>query len=102
MINTRGLDRAKVLKALYDHAKRQGLGILQYTPGPLTIEEAEKLLEERDRFDYVGGRVLKVDLKNPDCFCEALYDRDNGRGAARNAIASIIYSRPENGGPGEL
>ena len=37
-------------------------------------------------FDYLYGRVLKVDLKGDDGFEEWLYDRDNGEGAAQQSL----------------
>lgn len=40
---------------------------------------------ERIYFDYLQGRVMKVDLAG-DELDPRLYDRDNGEGAARRAI----------------
>lgn len=51
--------------------------------------EAAKILETTNDFDYLEGRVLKVNLSNDDGFEEWLYDRDNGNGAAQRAIDSI-------------
>ena len=80
-------DKAAVLMALYDNAQAQGLGALHYKPEPMTRDEAAKLLEENARqyFDYVRGRVMKVDLSG-DTLSTRLYDRDNGEGAARRAL----------------
>lgn len=86
-ISLTGLSKAKVLMALYDRAKPQGLGML-YTPDPMTEDEAKKLLEQTTYFDYVQGRVMKVELSG-DSLDPVLYDRDNGIGAARSAIASL-------------
>lgn len=89
MINIKGLNKAKVLKALYDNSHEQGLGFLQAVPkGFVTVEHCEELLKEQTYFDYMYGRVLKVDLSD-DEFDEWLYDRDCGRGAAERAINSI-------------
>lgn len=52
-------------------------------------EEAEELLRMGTYFDYLKGRVMKVDLSNDDCFEEWLYDRDNGNGAAQRAINQL-------------
>ena len=41
MVNIEGLDRSKVLQALYRYALPQGMGFLHYTPEPMTDEEAE-------------------------------------------------------------
>ena len=86
-MNIKGIDKAAVLAALYNHAKTQGLGILHYQPGDMSLEEARDLLKTQSYFDYIKGRVLKVDLSR-DELDERLYDRDNGRGAAAAAIVS--------------
>lgn len=81
-------DKADVLIALYEFARVQGLGFLQARSDPLTKEQANELLKEGDYFDYVYGRVMKVHI-NGDQLWPALYDRDNGQGAAAAAIATI-------------
>jgi hypothetical protein len=40
------------------------------------------------RFDYLFGRVMKVNL-NGNSFEERLYDRDNGPGAAQDAVERV-------------
>ena len=52
----------------------------------MTIEQAEELLQTTTYFDYLYGRVLKVNLSNEEGFEEWLYDRDNGIGAAQRAL----------------
>lgn len=85
------LDKAAVLAALYNSAKPQGMGILHYMPEDMTHEQAAALLASRNHpyFDYVQGRVMKVDLSG-DSLDTYLYDRDNGPGAARAALANIL------------
>lgn len=68
-----------------------GMGFMHYTPGPLSREDAERIWAEdvyplgRKYFDYVNGRVMKVDLCG-DELRVGLFDRDNGEGAARMAL----------------
>lgn len=88
MIDIKGLDKAEVLIALYEHARPQGLGFLHYTPEQMTRAEALAWLEKTERFDYLNGRVMKVDLSK-DAFEEWLYDRDNGDGAAAHAVREV-------------
>lgn len=92
MIDISSLDKADVLAALYNNAKVQGLGFLKAIPGDMPREQAVALVGERTPhalyFDYVHGRVLKVNLAG-DSFDPWLYDRDNGTGAAERAIASV-------------
>lgn len=88
-IDITGLSKPKVLVALFNSSKQQGLGFLNSQGAkPLTPEEAEGILKEQSYFDYLRGRVMKVDLKG-DSFDPWLYDRDNGSGAAERAISFI-------------
>ena len=90
MISIKGKSKAKVLKALYDHSHIQGLGFLQAVPDEtVTVEHCEELLKKETYFDYMYGKVLKVDLSK-DEFDERLYDRDCGKGAAQRAVDSVI------------
>ena len=86
MVHYNGLTKAEVLCALYNNAKCQGLGFLHYKAENMTIEEAEKLLRTTTDFDYLYGRVMKVNLSGDKGFEEWLYDRDNGKGAAQRAL----------------
>lgn len=84
MINIKGR-KAEVLAKLYNASHPQGMGFLHFRPESMTVAEAEKLLKEQTYFDYLRGRVMKVDLSK-DEFHPGLYDRDNGEGAAQRAI----------------
>lgn len=85
MININGLDKVEVLRALYNCAHPLGMGYLHYSKAPLTRQEAEGALKRSTYFDYLNGRVMKVNL-GADEFEELLYDRDNGEGAAESAL----------------
>ncbi|NBI10807.1 hypothetical protein D1641_12400 [Colidextribacter sp. OB.20] len=98
MVDIKGLDKARVLKALYDHSHVQGLGFMHAAEeGAVTVESCAKLLEKYTQYDYLHGRVLKVDLSG-DEFDERLYDRDCGEGAAQRAVDSV---RAEQEGSGD-
>lgn len=93
MVNIKGLDKARVLKALYDNSHVQGLGFMTAAEeGDVTVEDCAELLEKYTSFDYLYGRVLKVELSG-DEFDERLYDRDCGEGAAQRAVDSIRAER---------
>lgn len=79
-------DKAEVLAALYNNSHPQGLGFLQYNPEPMTIEQARELLKEGTYFDYLAGRVMKIDLKT-NIVRTWGYNRDNGSGAAEHCIS---------------
>lgn len=97
VIDIEGLDKSEVLHALYHRSHVQGLGILQAIP-EYTVEDARRDLDEQPGyyFDYLHGRVLKVDLFG-DSFDSRLYDRDCGEGAAEAAINEL---RRKNDSPG--
>lgn len=85
LISIKGLPKDKVLSALYNNAKPLGMGFAHYRPGPLTEAELKTLMEGRLYYDYVLGRVMKVDIEG-DQLDPRLYDRDNGRDAAELAL----------------
>lgn len=89
-INIAGLDKARVLIALYERARVQGMGFLSAKKEPMTEGEASALLKDAgdDRFDYLHGRVMKIRIVGVE-IDERLYDRDNGAGAAAAAIDAI-------------
>lgn len=88
MINIKGIDKAELLVELYDHSHQQGMGMLQ-PKKTLTIEDARKLLEQTTSFDYLYGKVMKIDLSSDEQFEERLYDRDNGYGMAQSVVDEI-------------
>ena len=54
----------------------------------MTEAEAQELLDSgQTYFDYLKGRVMKIDLSGDSELDPRLYDRDNGAGAAERAIA---------------
>jgi hypothetical protein len=77
-----------VLAALYNNSKPLGMGILHFDPKPMTESEAEALLSQQQYFDYLKGRVMKVDFEG-DTLDPRLYDRDNGQGAAERVVNSL-------------
>lgn len=83
------ISKAKVLAALYNNSQPLGMGFLHYDPTPMTEQEAEELLKQYTYFDYLKGRVMKIDLSE-DILRTWGYDRDNGQGAAQRALQSIL------------
>jgi len=86
-IDISSLDKAEVLAALYNASKPQGMGFLHYTPEPMTRDEAAEQLKLTTDFDYLRGRVMKVNIT--DNLDTMRYDRDNGQGAAERAISDL-------------
>jgi hypothetical protein len=90
MINISGLNKAKVLATLWNNSKMQGMSFLgNNRSNHMTEQDAIHFLAETKSFDYLNGRVMKIDLSG-DELDPRLYDRDNGEGAALRAIESIL------------
>jgi hypothetical protein len=103
-IDIKGIDKAELLAALYNHSRQMGMGFLQARDGDMTVDQARKEIETGDDssrmfgkngagnqhlyFDYLRGRPLKSDLSG-DTFRPWGYDRDNGQGAAARIIQSL-------------
>lgn len=89
MFDLTGKDKAEVLRRLYNAADVQGSGFIHARPGDMTLEQARKLLDSSTGyFDYVSGRVMKINLSG-DTLDTRLYDRDNGFGAAAQALQGM-------------
>jgi hypothetical protein len=87
-IDISGFDKAEVLAALYNASRPLGLGMLHYEPAPMTTAEAQKLLDEYTYFDYLKGRVMKVELGG-DSLDPWGYDRNNGQGAVQRVLSKL-------------
>ena len=88
-MNIAGLDKAAVLAALYNGSKQHSImGYLDKNgKKDITVLQARNYIEERADvfrgmyFDYLNGRVMKIDLSY-DEVNTAMYNRDNGDGSA--------------------
>lgn len=88
MINLKNKDKAEVLAKLYNASQPLGKGIFHFDSSDMTIEQARELLDSgRTYFDYLKGRVMKIDLSGDELDPRS-YDRDNGQGAAAAAIGN--------------
>ena len=95
MVDITGLDKAQVLAALFNASKQQGMGFCDPSGATsISVEDARLIVESGLRlglpldFDYLRGRVMKVDISK-DSFNPSLYDRDVGQGAASRAIDAL-------------
>jgi len=98
MVSIKGLNKAEVLSTLFNSSKIQGFnaqmvarGLMKY-PRPITKDEAQAILNEMGEnkyFDYLNGKVMKINLTSDEEFDEWGYDRDNGEGTAKFAIDTL-------------
>lgn len=84
-INISKMSKAIVLMALYNASKMQGNSFLGGDGSAMTEAEASERLKSQTSFDYLNGKVMKIELGG-DLLETWLYDRDNGDGAALKAI----------------
>ncbi len=91
-VRLNNVTREAALAALFNRAKPQGLGTLQYDKAHVMTEnEARFVLMNGDYVDYLEGRVIKVDFSNPYEIDTTLYDRDNGKDAGEAAVFFARY-----------
>lgn len=79
-------DKAEVLATLYNNSHPHGMGFFHYKADPMTIEQARELLNQTTYFDYLYGRVMKINLES-NIVNTWGYNRDNGKDAAERAIS---------------
>lgn len=94
-IDIKGVSKAKILAALWNASKQQGMGFIHNRGARgqhMTTEEAQAEIDSRVQlgsmriyFDYLHGRVMKVDLTS-DVLDTGGYDMDNGAHAAAHAL----------------
>ncbi len=96
-VNIKGIEKHKVIQALYNASKPQGMGFLHFTPEDLADEESKEEVEahtsdgrgqEKIYFDYLRGRIIKCEISTDEIDPWG-FDRDNGEGACERAIAPL-------------
>ena len=91
LVDIKGLPKEEVLRAFYNASRPQGLGMLHFVEGDMSIEEAKETLEKLSPhlyFDYLKGRVMKLDLTKDEIETRN-YDRDIGEGRGAEVIAKL-------------
>ena len=87
-INISKMNKCEVVAKLFNASKAQGMGFMHSgSMREMSLIEAEEHLDNAGDgyFDYLNGRVMKVNVSG-DELNPRLYDRDNGEGAAARAL----------------
>ncbi len=88
-IDIKGLDKPTLLAALYNNSFQQGMGIMHARGRErMTTEQAAEELKHGSSFDYLHGRVMKVNIGG-DTLRPYAYDRDVGSGQAAKVVAAV-------------
>jgi hypothetical protein len=88
-MDIKGLDKATVLAALYNGSHQLGMGFMhERGRREMSVAEASEELRSGTYFDYLHGRVMKIDL-GTDELRTGLYNRDNGEGAAERIVNAL-------------
>ncbi|OGT43834.1 MAG: hypothetical protein A3F42_08125 [Gammaproteobacteria bacterium RIFCSPHIGHO2_12_FULL_37_34] len=88
-INIQGLDKAKLLQALFNNSKPLGLGFFDKDSNKeMTYTEAQQIVAEGMDFDYLNGRVMKIDLSG-DELDPCGYDCENGQGSVLKVVTAL-------------
>jgi len=68
MIDVTGVNMVELVKKAYDLSRPQGMGMLHFTPDPLSDEEAQDFIQSNGEvhLDYVRGRACKFNVFNKD------------------------------------
>lgn len=99
LIDLKSMNKAEVLAKLYNASHPQGNGYLhpkakrfwgffrdRDPDQSMSVQEAQVLLDKgQTYFDYLNGRVLKIDLSG-DTLSPRLYNRDNGMNQAARVL----------------
>ncbi len=82
--------KAEILMLLYNRAVSPGTSFYFSKPNPMKLEEAKEIIATgQTYFDYLHGRVLKIDLA-ANTLDTSLYNRDNGYMVAENMLKDFV------------
>lgn len=97
-IDISGLDKAELLRRLFNASRPLGLGFLQPHEAEMSHEEAQELCYKyaqlNAQFDYIRGRVIKVKFQGNTLKYARSYDRDNGQGRCAAIVSQLRSETP--------
>ena len=90
-INIAGVDKYKLLKALWMHSKYAKFFELENAPLPFFPDKniVIKYLSENTFIEYFAGKIIKIDLSN-DIVDYTFYDRKYGKGAFQKIFNDMM------------
>lgn len=96
-----GWCKARVFQSLYNYGGPTGMGVLNHTPGNVSVAESWQLIvRHHSYFDYVNGWGMKLDLH---LLCQdgrelesRRYDaRQHGPGSMKKALEAMYQDVPK-------
>ena len=87
-VSIKGIDKVKLLKALWDHAKPAAFFAMYGQPS-LGWDASAAKEAVRSTIDYFCGRCIKTDLSG-DIADPSLYDRDWGEGSFQKIVKGLF------------
>jgi hypothetical protein len=90
MVDVSGVDRDKLLEALWRNSKPSHFFASRGMPAPIWNLERAKSELRGTYADYCCGRCIKTDVYTKDNVIDGwLYDRDNGQGAFERIVKTL-------------
>lgn len=87
MVNIQGIDKVKLLEALWKKSQPAAFFRMQgISPPSFNMNEAQQAV--KGYIDYFNGRVIKCNLSGDEVDVWG-FDRDNGNGAFQSVVDSL-------------
>lgn len=84
------ISREELLAGMYNIGGPIGMGIFQATDKTMSVEEAAKLLENNDYFDYLNGVRMKTSFSLFPIMDYERYDKSQGEGTFFEVIYNLV------------
>jgi hypothetical protein len=84
------ITKEELLAGMYNIGGPSGMGIFQATDKTMGIEEATKLLEKQDYFDYLKGVRMKTSFSLFPIIDYERYDKSQGEGTFLMVIYNLV------------
>jgi hypothetical protein len=91
--NNELISKEELLAGMYNIAGPTGMGVLQYNDKTMGLEQAKKMLENTNYFDYLNGVRMKTSFVLFPIIDYERYDKSQGEGTFMSVINNIIKGK---------